>query len=79
MLSLRHATTSGFGSICFAAVIITICDIVRYAAQRIRNNRYGQVVAAVFACLFAWLINLLQEFIRAVTNFATVQVRLCIP
>lgn len=74
MLSLRHATTSAFGSICLSAALLALCDLLRSIGNSIRNNRVANLVAMVFMLVFSWVITLIQEFIRAITQFATVQV-----
>eukprot|EP00892_Ulva_mutabilis_P008264 jgi/Ulvmu1/580/UM001_0588.1 len=70
--SLQHALGPARGTLCFSAAVVTVCNLIRAAADRIRNNR-AHPVYLILSCLFSWLLDMLQELIRFVSNLATIQ------
>lgn len=74
--SLGHALGPARGTLCFSAAIITLCDLVRSAAEQMQNSRQDTMPAMILSCICSWILNMLQEIIRYVSTLATIQVPL---
>lgn len=61
--SLRRALTTSFGSICLAALLISVIRAIRLVIDlaRSRSRSRGGALAAMFLCLFACLIDLFES------------------
>ena len=73
MLSVGHALGPARGTLCFSGATVTVCDLLRHLANRIRNSGHG-IVGMILKALLATLIDYLQEIIRFLSTMATIQV-----
>ena len=71
--SLGHALGPARGTLCFSAAVITVCNIVRELVSRVRSNRANPVYLLI-GCVFSWVIRLIEDAIRFISNLATIQV-----
>ncbi|CAI2189061.1 8837_t:CDS:2, partial [Funneliformis geosporum] len=62
--ALKRACTTSFGSICFGSLIIAILNTIKAILRSVANSNDDACgfVAACFACLLAWIENLVEYF-----------------
>jgi len=62
--SVRHAFTTGFGTIAFSSLIMFICESLKSMAQRSQRNN------GLLGCLIACCITCILSYVEFLTRFA---------
>ncbi|GAX82186.1 hypothetical protein CEUSTIGMA_g9614.t1 [Chlamydomonas eustigma] len=70
--ALHHAMTSSFGSICFAALILAVIELLRSALRL--SNRNASGIAAAICCIIKCFADCILNLVEQFTVFATIAV-----
>jgi len=72
--SLKRATTTSFGSICFGSLIIAVLKLVKAILQQIMYQNNQNAIIAFLACIAACIIGCIDSLIEYFNHYAFTQV-----
>ena len=71
--ALKLAVGPSSGSLCFGGAVLSVAELLRMIADAVQNQE-GNILQIIMEAIVACILNLVAEFLSAMTRFATIRV-----
>ena len=71
--ALKLAVGPSSGSLCFGGAVLSVAELLRMIADAVQNQE-GNILQIIMEAIVACILNLIAEFLSAMTRFATIRV-----
>jgi hypothetical protein len=71
--ALKLSVGPSSGSLCFGGAVLTVAELLRMLADAVQNQE-GNILQIILEAIVSCILNLVAEFLSAMTRFATIRV-----
>ena len=71
--AFKLAVGPSSGSLCFGGAVLTVAELLRMLADAVQNQE-GNIFQIILEAIVSCILNLVAEFLSAMTRFATIRV-----